>query len=93
MKIAFGTDVGGFSWDVNPAVQFKTMVKLGMTPAQALRSATADAAELLGWQDQIGTLDAGKYADIIAVPGNPLDDITLLEKVQWVMKGGEVYRK
>lgn len=93
VKIAFGTDVGGFSWDINPAVQFKGMVKLGMTPAQAIRSATTDAAELLGWQDQIGSLEPGKFADIVAVPGNPLEDITNLEKVQWTMKGGEVYHK
>lgn len=93
VKIAFGTDVGGFSWDIDPAVQFKTMVKLGMTPAQALHSATVDAADLLGWQDRVGTLDPGKFADIVAVPGNPLDDITQLEKVNFVMKGGEVWKK
>jgi imidazolonepropionase-like amidohydrolase len=93
VRIVFGTDVGGFSWDIDPAVQFKTMVRLGMTPAQALRSATIEAADLLGWQDQIGTIDQGKFADIIAVPGNPLDDITQLEKVSFVMKGGEVWKK
>lgn len=93
VKIAFGTDVGGFSWDIDPAVQFKTMVKLGMTPARALRSATTDAAELLGWQDRVGTIEQGKFADIIAVPGNPLDDITQLERVNFVMKGGEVWKK
>jgi imidazolonepropionase-like amidohydrolase len=93
VKIAFGTDVGGFSWDINPAVQFKTLVGLGMTPAQALRSATTDAAELLGWSDQIGTIEPGKFADIIAVPGDPLQDITVLEKAQFVMKGGVVYKK
>jgi imidazolonepropionase-like amidohydrolase len=92
VKIAFGTDVGGFSWDINPAVQFKTMVALGMTPAEALRSATSDAAELLGWQDQIGSIEAGKFADIVAVPGDPLQDITVLEKATFVMKGGEVYK-
>jgi imidazolonepropionase-like amidohydrolase len=93
VKIAFGTDVGGFSWDINPAVQFKTMVGLGMSPAQALRSATTDAAELLGWSDQIGSIEPGKFADIVAVPGDPLQDITLLEKAQFVMKGGVVYKK
>jgi imidazolonepropionase-like amidohydrolase len=93
VKIAFGTDVGGYSWDINPAVQFKTLVELGMAPAQALRSATSDAAELLGWQDQIGSIEPGKFADIVAVPGDPLQDITALEKVQFVMKGGEVYKK
>ena len=93
VKIAFGTDVGGFSWDINPAVQFKTMVGLGMTPAQALKSATTDAAELLGWSDQIGSIEPGKFADIIAVSGDPLQDITVLEKAQFVMKGGVVYKK
>ena len=93
VKIAFGTDVGGFSWDINPAVQFKSMVKLGMAPAQAIKSATIDAAELLGWQDQIGSLEVGKFADIVVVPGNPLEDITNLEKAQWVMKGGEVVKR
>lgn len=93
VRIVFGTDVGGFSWDINPAVQFKTMVRLGMTPTQALRSATTEAADLLGWQDQIGTIDQGKFADIIAVPANPLEDITQLEKVNFVMKAGEVWKK
>ncbi len=93
VRIAYGTDVGGFSWDINPAVQFKTMVRLGMSPAQALRSATTEASDLLGWQDRIGTLEPGKFADIVAVPGNPLEDITNLEKVNFVMKGGEVWKK
>lgn len=93
VKIAFGTDVGGFSWDIDPAVQFKTMVKLGMSPADAIRSATTTPAELLGWQDRVGTIEPGKFADIVAVPGNPLEDITQLEKVNFVMKGGEVWKK
>jgi imidazolonepropionase-like amidohydrolase len=69
------------------------MVKWGMTPAQAIRSATVSAAELLGWSDQVGTIEAGKYADIVAVPGDPLSDVTVLEKVDFVMKGGSVYKK
>jgi imidazolonepropionase-like amidohydrolase len=93
VRIAFGTDVGGFSWEINPAVQFKTMVKLGMTPAQAIRSATTEAADLLGWQDQVGSLEQGKFADVVAVPANPLEDITQLEKISFVMKGGEVWRQ
>jgi len=68
------------------------MVKYGMTPTQALHSATSNAAELLGMQNQIGTLETGKLADIIAVPGNPLEDVTVLEKVSFVMKGGSVYK-
>ena len=93
VKIAFGTDAGGFAWTVNPAKEFSYMVKWGMTPQQALRSATASAAELLGMSDTLGTVEAGKYADIVAVPGNPLQDVSVLEKVDFVMKGGSVYRK
>ncbi len=91
VKIAFGTDIGGFDWHINPAVEFNWMVKYGMTPEQALRSATVVAAELMGLSDQIGTLEPGKFADIVAVPGNPLHDVTQLEKVGFVMKGGVVY--
>ena len=69
------------------------MVKWGMTPAQAIRSATVSAAELLGVQDKVGTIEAGKFADIVAVPGDPLADVGLLEKVDFVMKGGVVYRQ
>jgi imidazolonepropionase-like amidohydrolase len=91
VKIAFGTDAGGFDWKINPAKEFTLMVKAGMTPAQALRSANMTAAELLGMQDKIGSLEAGKYADIVAVPADPLSDIHQLEKVNFVMKGGVVY--
>jgi imidazolonepropionase-like amidohydrolase len=93
LKIAFGTDAGGFAWTVNPAKEFAYMVKWGMTPAQALRSATTSAAELLGWSDQVGSIEAGKFADIVAVPGDPLADVSQLEKVDFVMKGGKVYKK
>ena len=93
VKIAFGTDAGGFDWKVNPAKEFGYMVKWGMTPAQALHSATSSAAELLGMQDRIGTIEAGKLADIVAVPGDPLTDVTVLEKVDFVMKGGVVYKR
>ena len=93
VKIAYGTDAGGFPWDIDLAVQFQRMVELGMTPAQAIRSATLDAAELMHWQDQVGSIEAGKQADIIAVPGDPLKDIRALERVNFVMKGGVVHRK
>jgi len=93
VKVAFGTDAGGFDWKVNPAKEFSSMVKFGMTPAQALRSATATAAELLGMKDSLGTVEAGKLADIVAVPGDPLSDVSVMEKVDFVMKGGVVYRK
>ena len=91
VKIAFGTDAGGFDWKINPAKEFPLMVKAGMTPAQALRSANMTAAELLGMQDKIGSLEVGKYADIVAVPGDPLADIHELERVNFVMKCGVVY--
>lgn len=93
VRIAFGTDAGGFPWTVNPAKEFAYMVKWGMTPAQAIRSATASAAELLGWSDQVGTLEPGKFADIVAVPQDPLKDITALEHVDFVMKGGSVVKR
>ena len=68
------------------------LVKLGMTPAEAIRTATVNASELLGWNDRIGTIEAGKFADMIAVDGEPLKDVTVLERVRWVMKGGAVVR-
>jgi imidazolonepropionase-like amidohydrolase len=92
VKIAFGTDAGGFDWGVNPAVEFPYMVKYGMTPAQAIRSATTSAAELLGMDKEIGTIAPGKYADLVAVKGDPLADISVLQKIDFVMKGGEVYK-
>jgi len=93
VKIAFGTDAGGFDWKVNPAKEFASMVKFGMTPAQALRSATSMAAELMGVKDLLGTVEAGKLADIVAVPGDPLSDVSVMEKVDFVMKGGVVEKR
>src|SRR6516225_1278864 len=92
IKIAFGTDVGGFDWGIDPAVEFPYMVKYGMTPAQALRSATLNAAELLGMQNDVGSIAPGKYADLVAVKGDPLADISVLQKIDFVMKGGEIYK-
>ncbi|HMF89781.1 MAG TPA: amidohydrolase family protein [Candidatus Angelobacter sp.] len=92
VKIAFGTDVGGFDWGVNPAKEFPLMVKYGMTPVQAIRSATTNAAELLGMQNDVGSIAPGKYADLVAVKGDPLSDVTVLEKIDFVMKGGEVFK-
>jgi imidazolonepropionase-like amidohydrolase len=93
VKIAFGTDVGAFEWDMSPARQLITMVKWGMTPAQAVRAATIRGAELMQMQNDIGTVEAGKYADIIAVQGNPLSDISVMQKITFVMKGGVVFKK
>jgi imidazolonepropionase-like amidohydrolase len=93
LKIALGTDAGGFDWKtVNQAKEFEYYVQYGMTPIQAIRTGTSVAAELLGWGDKMGTIEAGKWADIVAVSGDPLKDITELEKVKFVMKGGKVYK-
>lgn len=92
VKIAFGTDAGGFSWDVNEAVEFPAMVKSGMTPAQAVTAATSSAAELLEMQGKIGEISPGAFADIIAVSGDPLQDVTELQRVKFVMKDGVVYK-
>jgi imidazolonepropionase-like amidohydrolase len=92
VKIAFGTDVGGFAWTVNAAKEFNYMVRYGMTPMQAIQSATIVAADLLEQPDDMGAIEAGKYADIVAVTGDPLKDVTELERVRFVMKGGEVMR-
>ena len=91
VKVAYGTDAAVYPHGGN-AKQFFYMVKFGLTPMQAIQSATIRAAELLQWQDRTGSLTAGKLADIVAVPGNPLDDVTALEKVQFVMKDGKVYK-
>jgi imidazolonepropionase-like amidohydrolase len=91
VKIAFGTDAGGFPWDaLNEAREFTYETKYGMTPMQAIQSATTVAAQMLDMGDQLGTLEAGKLADIVAVPGNPLNDITTMEHVSFVMKDGKV---
>jgi imidazolonepropionase-like amidohydrolase len=91
VKIAFGTDSSVSPHGIN-AQEFGLMVDLGMKPAAALRAATASAADLLGLGQTIGTLQPGKAADVIAVPGNPLADIHVMEKVKFVMKGGQVFR-
>jgi imidazolonepropionase-like amidohydrolase len=92
VKTAFGTDAGVFPHGWN-AKQFAFLVKCGMTPLQAIQAATVSAADLLGWSDRVGAVAAGLYADLIAVSGDPLQDITELERVRFVMKGGVVYKK
>ncbi len=91
VKMAFGTDGGVYPHGDNGR-QFAYMVQYGMTPMQAIQAATVNAADLLGWQDRVGSIEPGKYADLIAVSGDPLADIRVLEKVGFVMKGGTVYR-
>ena len=90
-KMAFGTDAGVYPHGDN-ARQFFYMVKFGMTPAQAIRAATSSAADLIGRSKDVGTIEAGKYADIIAVDADPLADVRALEHVSFVMKGGQVVR-
>jgi imidazolonepropionase-like amidohydrolase len=91
VKIAFGTDVGAYEHGTSSR-EFLKMVEYGMRPIDAIRSATVRAAELLRMEKQIGTLEPGKYADIIAVEGNPVDDIRALTRVAFVMKAGQVYK-
>lgn len=91
VKLSFGTDAGVYPHGEN-ARQFAYMVRYGMTPMQAIQSATTSAAELMGWSKDVGALSPGHYADMIAVPGDPTADITVLQKVAHVMKGGEVVR-
>jgi imidazolonepropionase-like amidohydrolase len=90
--IAYGTDVGGYAWTENQAKEFAYMVKYGMAPMAAIKSATSVGARLLGQEGSLGTLERGKLADIIAVRGDPLSDITELERVTFVMKGGVIYK-
>jgi imidazolonepropionase-like amidohydrolase len=90
-KMAFGTDAGVYPHGDN-AKQFAYMVKFGMTPAQAIHAATTNAADLIGRSKDVGSIEAGKYADIIAVSADPLEDVRVLENVGFVMKGGVVYR-
>jgi imidazolonepropionase-like amidohydrolase len=92
VPIAMGSDVGPFPHGTQ-AREFVLMVKYGMTPLAALQAGTLNGAKLLGWQDRIGALKPGYFADIVAVPGNPLTDIGGLQKVTFVMKGGVVFRK
>jgi len=91
VKMAFGTDAGVYPHGDN-AKQFFYMVKYGMTPAQAIRAATSSAADLIGRTADVGTIEAGKYADIIAVDADPTSDVRALEHVSFVMKGGVVYK-
>jgi imidazolonepropionase-like amidohydrolase len=91
VKVAFGTDAAVYPHGLN-AHEFAVMVKLGLTPLQAIQAATVNAADLLGWSGKVGSLEPGAWADIVAVEGDPLKDVTTLERVKFVMKGGEVVR-
>jgi len=91
VKMSFGTDLGVCPYGSSPK-QFAWMVKYGMTPMQAIQAATSNAADLLGHANELGSIKVGKYADLIAVSGDPLKDISLLERVEFVMKDGKVYK-
>ena len=92
VKLAFGTDAGVYPHGQN-ARQFHSLLELGLTPAQVIQMATTSAADLLGWSDRVGSLTPGRYADLIAVDGDPLTDVTELERVRFVMKGGTVIKQ
>src|ERR1700690_1466929 len=92
VKIAFGTDVGGFAWSQPIAAEFAREVEFGMSPMQAIQSATSRAAELLGQQGAVGVVAPGAFADLIAVAGDPLADVNVLKSVQFVMKDGAVFK-
>ena len=91
VKVAFGTDAAVYPHGLN-AHEFAVMVKLGLTPLQAIQAATVNAADLLGWSGKVGSLEPGAWADIVAVDGDPVKDVTTLERVKFVMKGGEVVK-
>ena len=91
VKVALGTDAAVYPHGLN-AHEFETMVKLGLTPLQSIQAGTLNAADLLGWSGKVGTLEPGAWADIVAVEGDPLKDITTLQRVKFVMKGGEVVK-
>ena len=92
VKIAFGTDMGGIPWTDPIAQEFPRMVEFGMTPMQAIQSATSRAADLLDMKGQMGVIAPGAYADVVAVAGDPLADIKVLENVGFVMKDGKVFK-
>lgn len=91
VRVALGTDAGVYPHGENGG-EFWSMVTLGMTPIQALQAGTTTAAELMGWSDRVGSIRKGKFADLVAVKGNPLADVSLLKHVQFVMKDGVVYK-
>jgi imidazolonepropionase-like amidohydrolase len=92
VKIVFGTDMGGIPWTEPIAQEFPRMVELGMQPMDAIQSATSRAAAMLEMEGKIGVVAPGAFADIIAVNGDPLSDIKVLENVQFVMKDGKVFK-
>jgi imidazolonepropionase-like amidohydrolase len=92
VKLTYGTDIGGYDWNLPQATDFTYFVKWGLTPIQAIQTATITAAELLGMQGKIGEIKEGSFADIIALKKDPTKDISALQKVDWVMKDGKIYK-
>lgn len=92
VPVAFGTDAAVYPHGLN-ARELSVYVRLGMTPLKAIQTATVHASKLLGWEDRLGGIEAGKLADLIAIDGDPTKDVTELERVKWVMKSGVVYKK
>lgn len=92
VQIAFGTDVGGFDWAIDPAVEFPLMVRYGMSAKASILAATTTAARLLDMQDDLAAIAPGKYADIVALRGNPLQDVSLLQQIDFVMKDGVIFK-
>ena len=92
VRIAYGTDIGGYDWNLPQTKDFEFMVQYGYSPLQAIQTATINAAELLA-QPALGELKTGNLADIIAVDADPLKNIRVLEKVKWVMKDGKVINR
>ena len=93
VKISYGTDAGGYAWTESQARELSYMVRYGMTPMQAIQSATSVAAALLDQQENLGSLEPGRFADVVAVAGDPLRDVAELERVSFVMKGGEIVKQ
>lgn len=92
VKIAYGTDIGGYAWDVPEANDFSYFTNWGMSNTEAIQTATINAAQLLGMEGKIGEITKGAFADIIAFNGDPLKDINVLKQVNWVMKDGKIYK-
>jgi imidazolonepropionase-like amidohydrolase len=93
VTIAYGTDIGGYDWSLPQAMDFTYFVKWGMTPIQAMQTATTHAAALLGQEGKIGQITTGSFADIIAIKKDPTQNIEALQHIDWIMKDGKVVKK